>query len=343
MKKKIITINLVLAILLAPASLFAKSFKDVKETGNTSWAYKYVDELSNKNILSGYEDGIFKPNNPVSFLETMQIIKTLLNPSEDELKLAREANMEIANSNGVLDWAKDAICFNLYHGTITEKTLISARERGFLENKVFPNRNTIAVYFARAFAMEKSKDNSSLNYKDIEKINPITLEYLPSLVNNEIFTSSGSDGKFNGNLAIRRSEIAVITSKSLKYLENYKSIVENNIDNGVKAEDLIVNPEENKNPTTENNDSILINNNMNNTDLEAGEINTNVNFKGEVIEIISSEKVNFIKLRIIESDSIRFNAGEIVTVNTFRKHNINDIVEGSGTLGENSLTNIKLK
>lgn len=343
MKKKIITINLVLAILLAPASLFAKSFKDVKETGNTSWAYKYVDELSNKNILSGYEDGTFKSNNPVSFLETMQIIKTLLNPSEEELKLARDANMDIVNSNGVLDWAKDAICFNLYHGTITEKTLTSARERGFLENKVFPNRNTIAVYFARAFAMEKSKDKSNLNYKDIEKIHPLTLEYLPSLVNNEIFTSTGSDGKFNGNLAIRRSEIAVITSKSLKYLENYKSIVENNIDNGVKAEDLIVNPEENKNPTTENNDSILINNNMNNTDLEAGEINTNVNFKGEVIEIISSEKVNFIKLRIIESDSTRFNAGEIVTVNTFRKHNINDIVEGSGTLGENSLTNIKLK
>ena len=343
MKKKIIAINLVLAILLAPASLFAKSFKDVKETGNTSWAYKYVNELSNKNILSGYEDGTFKPNNPVSFLETMQIIKTLLNPSEEELKLARDANMDIVNSNGVLDWAKDAICFNLYHGTITEKTLTSARERGFLENKVFPNRNTIAVYFARAFAMEKSKDNSNLNYKDIEKINPITLVYLPSLVNNEIFTSSGSDGKFNGNLAIRRSEIAVITSKSLKYLENYKPIVESNMDNEVRAEDLIVNPEENKNPTTENNDSILINNDMNNTDLEAGEINTNVNFKGEVIEIISSEKVNFIKLRITESDSTRFNAGEIVTVNTFRKHNINDIVEGSGTLGENSLTNIKLK
>lgn len=343
MKNKIIAINLVLAILLTPASLFAKSFKDVKQTGSTSWAYKYVDELSNKNILNGYEDGTFKPNNPVSFLETMQIIKTLLNPSEEELKLAREANMEIVNSNGVLDWAKDAVSYNLYHGTITEKTLTSARERGFLENKVFPNRNTIAVYFARAFTMEKSKDKSNLNYKDIEKIHPITLEYLPSLVNKEIFTSTGSDGKFNGNLAIRRSEIAVITSNSLKYLENYKPIVENNLDNEVKAEDLIVNSEENKNPVNENNDSILNNNSMDKADLEAGEISTNVNFKGEVIEIISSEKVNFIKLRIIESDSTSFNTGEIVTVNTFRKHNINDIVEGSGTLGENSLTNIKLK
>ena len=50
MKKKIITISLVLSILLAPGSIFAKSFTDVKNSGKTEWAYKYVEELSNKNI-----------------------------------------------------------------------------------------------------------------------------------------------------------------------------------------------------------------------------------------------------------------------------------------------------
>lgn len=341
MKKKIIAINLVFAILFAPTNLFAKSFTDVKENGNISWAYKYVDELSNKNILNGYEDGTFKPNNPVSFLETMQILKTLLNPSEDELKLARESNLELVNSCGVMDWAKDAVCYNIYHGTITEKTLKSARERGFLENKVYPNRNTIAVYFARAFSLDRNSDKSNLNYKDIKKIHPLTLEYLPSLVEKDIFTNSGSDGKFNGNLAIRRSEISVITSKSLKYLENNRGRIVNNTEKDIKAEDLIVNPEENSKNISENSDSILLNKESEN--LEAAELNPNVNFKGEVIEIIESDKVNFIKIKIIESDSDKFNTGEVVTVNTFRKHNINDIVEGSGILGENSLTNIKLK
>lgn len=341
MKKKIIAINLVFAILFAPTNLFAKSFTDVKENGNTSWAYKYVDELSNKNILNGYEDGTFKPNNPVSFLETMQILKTLLNPSEDELKLARESNLELVNSCGVMDWAKDAVCYNIYHGTITEKTLKSARERGFLENKVYPNRNTIAVYFARAFSLDRNSDKSNLNYKDIKKIHPLTLEYLPSLVEKDIFTNSGSEGKFNGNLAIRRSEISVITSKSLKYLENNRGRIINNTEKDIKAEDLIVNPEENSKNISENSDSILLNKESEN--LEAAELNPNVNFKGEVVEIIESDKVNFIKIKIIESDSDKFNTGEVVTVNTFRKHNINDIVEGSGILGENSLTNIKLK
>lgn len=355
MKKKIIAISLVLSILLAPGSIFAKSFTDVKNSGKTEWAYKYVEELSNKNILNGYEDGTFRPNNPVSFLETMQIIKTLSNPSDEEMKLAREAYMEMANANGVIDWAKDAICFNLYHGTITEKTLINARERGFLDNKLYPNRNSIAVYFARALNIEKSQDKSNLKYKDMKKIHPLTMEYLPNLVNSNIFTSTGSEGNFNGNLAIRRSEIAVLTSKSLEYFNKNLDKVKKPKD--VNTEDLLVKPEDNK--ASENNslskdnnknekDSFLVNKDLNNKtiddrDLEAAEANIPIKFKGQVIEIIESKNVNFIRIKVTESDSDRFGPGQVITVNTFRKHNINDIVEGYGILGENSLINIKLK
>lgn len=356
MKKKIIAIGLVLSILLAPGSIFAKSFTDVKNSGNTEWVYKYVEELSNKNILNGYEDGTFKPNNPVSFLETMQIIKTLLNPTEEDMKLAREAYMETVNSNGVIDWARDAICFNLFHGTITEKTLKSAHERGFLDNKVYPNRNTIAVYFAKALNIDKNQDRSNLKYNDMKNIHSLTLEYLPNLVNSNIFTSTGSEGNFNGNLAIRRSEIAVLASKTLEFIKENGNNLEKPKE--FKAEDLLVNPNEDKldeNKTKEdnntentNNNSILVNNNLekdkdSKNNLEAVETSTHINFKGQVIDIIESKNVNFIRLKITESDSDKFGPGQVVTVNTFRKHNINDIVEGSGILGENSLTNIKLK
>ena len=356
MKKKIIVINLLLSLVLAPGSIFAKSFTDVKNSGKTEWAYKYVEELSNKNILNGYEDGTFRPNNPVSFLETMQIIKTLINPSEDDMRLARETYMETANANGVIDWAKDAICFNLYHGTITEKTLINARERGFLDNKLYPNRNSIAVYFARALNINKSKDTSNLKYKDKKKINPLTIEYLPNLVNSKIFTSTGSEGYFNGNLAIRRSEMAVITSKSLEHFNSNLDKVRKHKE--VNAEDLLVNTEENnkdiKNNSLDKDNNIDKNTILDNSDLnakphdgvgelEAAEANIPINFKGQVIEIIDSKNVSFIRIKVIESDSDRFGTGQIITVNTFRKHNINDIVEGSGILGENSLTNIKLK
>lgn len=351
MNKKIIVINLSLLLLLEPASIFAKSFKDLSKNGKSAWAYDYVEELCKKNILKGYEDGSFKPNNPVSFLEIMQILKTVLNPSQDEINSARAAYLEFVNANGIVDWAKDAVCYNLYQGTITEKTITSAREKGFLENKVYPNRNTIAVYYARAFKLEKNTDRSNLKYKDINNINPLTMEYLPSLVSANIFTSTGSDGNFNGNFAIRRSEIAVITSRGLAYVSGNLDKVKGN-GNAPAGEDLSVNNSDNKAPEENNDANNAVNNNSilnggeakgNTEDLTPAEVGTMVNFKGEVIEVIDGGNVKFIRVKVTESDSDKFGPGNIITINTFKAHKLNDLVEGSGIFGENSLTNIKLK
>lgn len=353
MKKKFIAIALSALLLFAPASIFARSFKDLSKNGKSAWAYDYVEELCKKNILKGYEDGSFKPNNPVSFLEIMQILKTVLNPSQDEINSARNAYLEFVNANGIIDWAKDAVCYNLYQGTITEKTITSAREKGFLENKVYPNRNTIAVYYARAFKLEKNTDRSNLKYKDINNINPLTMEYLPSLVSANIFTSTGSDGNFNGNFAIRRSEIAVITSRGLAYVSANLDKVKNS-GNAPAGADLLVNNSENKVPeekknneanNTVNNNSILngVEAKGNTEVLTPAEVGTMVNFKGEVIEVIDGGSVKYIRVKVTESDSDKFGPGNIITINTFKAHKLNDLVEGSGIFGENSLTNIKLK
>ncbi|WP_019124286.1 S-layer homology domain-containing protein [Peptoniphilus grossensis] len=353
MKKKFIAIALSALLLFAPASIFAKSFKDLSKNGKSGWAYDYVEELSKKNILKGYEDGSFKPNNPVSFLEIMQILKTVLNPSQDEINSARAAYLEFVNANGIVDWAKDAVCYNLYQGTITEKTITSAREKGFLENKVYPNRNTIAVYYARAFRLEKNADRSNLKYKDINNINPLTMEYLPNLISANIFTSTGSDGNFNGNFAIRRSEIAVITSRGLAYVSGNLDKVKNS-GNAPAGEDLSVNnsdnkvPEENKNNEANNalNTNSILNgeeSKSNTEELTPAEVGTMVNFKGEVIEVIDGGNVKYIRVKVTESDSDKFGPGNIITINTFKAHKLNDLVEGSGIFGENSLTNIKLK
>ena len=353
MKKKFIAIALSALLLFAPASIFARSFKDLSKNGKSAWAYDYVEELCKKNILKGYEDGSFKPNNPVSFLEIMQILKTVLNPSQDEINSARNAYLEFVNANGIIDWAKDAVCYNLYQGTITEKTITSAREKGFLENKVYPNRNTIAVYYARAFKLEKNTDTSNLKYKDINNINALTMEYLPNLISANIFTSTGSDGNFNGNFAIRRSEIAVITSRGLAYVSGNLDKVKNS-GNVAPGENLPVNNGENKVPeekknneanNTVNNNSILNGEEAkSNTEvLTPAEVGTMVNFKGEVIEVIDGGSVKYIRVKVTESDSDKFGPGNIITINTFKAHKLNDLVEGSGIFGENALTNIKLK
>ena len=115
---------------------------------------------------------------------------------------------------------------------------------------------------------------------------------------------------------------------------------ENKIPDGNKVND--------KNNSTKDNNSILGNKTSNkdvqNTDdLTAAEASTPVNFKGEVTEVIDGGSVKYIRVKVTESDSSKFMPGNIITVNTFRNHKVNDLVEGSGIFGENSLTNINLK
>lgn len=351
-KKNILTLNLVILALMAPNNIFAKEFKDVKQNGNVSWAYEYIDELSNKNILKGYENGTFKPNNAVSFLETMEIIKSTLNPSEDEVKEAVTKNLEILNSNGVPEWARGAVAFNIEHETITVKTLEQAKERGFINSKVYPNRNSIAVYFARALNLNKSDDKKLLNYKDMDKIAPLTLEYLPELIKANIFTATGSEGKFNGNKAIKRSEIAAITSKSIKWIEN-NEVVEEPITDGeslIPEGDLSSDNTNNTNDNNleENSNDNALSDDLTNTEdnknsyISNEEVNDTVNFAGEILEITDAQSVKYLKVKITESDNPNFPAGNLITVYTSRTYKVGDSVSGSGKLGKNNLLDIKL-
>ena len=226
MKKNIKSFASVLMIgtLLISNTTYAKSFKDLNKSGDYGWAYSSVDNLSNKSILGGYPDGSFKPERPVSFLEIMQIIKNIKNPSDIEMQKAKEAFMPVVKKYKVAPWAQDSVCYALFTNVITEKTLISASNRGFSKdtNTVYPNRNSVTVYFGRAFGFSGSGKTDNLKHKDLKNVPNMTKGYLSELVDAKIYSATGSDGYFNGNKYIRRAEVAVISDRAINYLDNKK-------------------------------------------------------------------------------------------------------------------------
>ncbi|CDZ75319.1 putative S-layer homology domain protein [Peptoniphilus sp. ING2-D1G] len=236
MKKiyKILFITLVFLIL--PKGIYAKSFTDLKSDGEYGWAYNAVDSLSEKNIFGGYPDGTFKPYRAVSFLEIMQVIKNIKNPSPDELKAAENTYYSTANIYHVPSWAIEAVCYNLAINTITERTLEAAERGGFLRdtNTVFPNRNSVTVYFGRAFNLPQG-DMENLRHEDLDKIPQMTKEYLTGLIEAGVYAATGSDGYFNGSKYIRRSEVAIVADNYLNYLNGNSTPVETGNLIGVKT------------------------------------------------------------------------------------------------------------
>lgn len=221
--RRVVSVGLA-SIMLMPSATFAKEFKDVKKDNKYSWAYNAIDVLSDKNVISGHPDGNFKPGDNVSFEELMQLLKQILNPSSDELKTAREKYQKVAKDNGVNSWAEDAICLALHRGYLNESALKKASEMGFMkiENRSYPSRGDIAIFFARALNLDANGDKSLLKHKDVNKMGENLKGYLASLVDAKIFTSTGSDGSFEGDRPITRAETAIITKSSFDYASNNK-------------------------------------------------------------------------------------------------------------------------
>ncbi|WP_308533691.1 S-layer homology domain-containing protein [uncultured Peptoniphilus sp.] len=220
--KKALAISLT-AITFATTCVSAKSFSDVSRTGSFSWAFSAIDELSDKNVISGYPDGTYKPEAPVSFPEVMQLIVQVVNPSESEIKEAKDKYEKLLNEKDTPDWAKKAFSVALYRGIVSETEFKDAADKGFLEakEKKYPIRKDIAVFFARALKLSSSGDKSYLRHDDLDQIPDNVKGYLASLVKAGIFTSTGSDGKFNGDKEIRRSEMAIIVKAGFDYMSSH--------------------------------------------------------------------------------------------------------------------------
>ncbi len=213
------------ALMLAPSATFAKEFKDVKKKNNKySWAYDAIDKLSDNNIISGHPDGEFKPGEPVSLEELLQLIKQILRPSDQEIKTAKEKYSKIAKEKGVNSWAEDAICLALHRGYLDENSLKKASERGFfkISGREYPSRGDIAIFFARALQLSPNGNTNLLKHNDKDKMSDTLKGYLSSLVDAKIFTSTGSDGNFEGERSITRAETAIITKASFDYAEKNK-------------------------------------------------------------------------------------------------------------------------
>ena len=220
MKKSIKKIMIIgLSAITLVQGIDAKSFTDMKDSGY-GWANEYVDYLTEHNYLAGYDDGTFKPQRAVSFLETLRIIESL------KIGNVKDNMVYDLSPYKIPTWAVSAVNYNLQIGTITLNTLDAAVKKGLIIGKKYPTRGTIAALFGRALESENTGDKTLLNYKDLDRVNPEALKYLPGLVSFGIFDKNGSDGYFNGDKHIRRAEMAVIMKKTLNYKKNSTPVVE---------------------------------------------------------------------------------------------------------------------
>lgn len=187
MNKKLISTITLSAILIAPTNILAKTFSDVN---NNDWFYSVVNELSDKGIISGYEDNTFKPQKSVSYAEFL----TLLNNSIGEKQSPDYKNSE--------EWYKPTFDY--------------LKQKGVITNIQNPNaeitRNEMAKYLSLGLEKLKNQKIDTTTPASIKDFDSIPNEYkdLVASVVNAGLIKGDENQNFNGSKSLTRAETAVI-------------------------------------------------------------------------------------------------------------------------------------
>ncbi len=190
--KKIISLLISMIILTS----CAYAFTDVKEE---EWFYPTVTEMAEKGILTGYEDGSFRPSESVTYAEYITILKRIATGGDERSETGHWAkkSLEYAYENKWYDYDE-----------ISESVCDSPA-----------SRQMAAKLTALAFDIPKTENDDGVYWKymrsikDFDKINGRYAYLVIRCYNNKILTGD-ENGCFNPESPLTRAEACAIISRA---------------------------------------------------------------------------------------------------------------------------------
>lgn len=210
---------LLLALSCIPAvPAFAEySFSDISDK-KYEWAVGYIENMADMKLISGYEDGTYRPDNSITRLEALSLFaRAMGSRSEINQKALKAANTKYGDTVAKykLSFGSEDVEYLLYRGALKETELNSYLAED-LRNEPMP-RHEAAVIITKALCAEKEATSEimiDLEYTDAKQIPSKSSQYVYYVTKNNIMTGMG-DGTFSPNSGVLRSQIAVMLSKTV--------------------------------------------------------------------------------------------------------------------------------
>ena len=205
----------ILAVVLLFSTVAAATFSDVENDPTVAWAKPYITEMSEKGYIKGYEDGTFKPNNPISKTEALILLSRMIGVNNDSfadsVAFATEEYKSVLSKYST-NYAKE-VSFLLYTGILSEDELDT-----YISNA---NKNTPLLRYQAAIlltkllgAEEEVEKNSfvSSSYADTAQIPDSARAYVEYVKERGIMQGMGNNDAgeplFSPNTNVTRSQMA---------------------------------------------------------------------------------------------------------------------------------------
>jgi hypothetical protein len=207
MKKTLsVFLTIVLLLTVVTGNVFAQqgegqTFKDIKG----HWGVASIMRMQELGILDGYEDGTFRPNNPLTPEELAVILDRImdrkLGVDSDTESEEEDDEEEEEGLAGVPAWARKAVARGFTFRYLEMKRFHS---------HVQVSRLSVAVAIAKALDLEPVEDFESNPFRDVD-ISDEDYGYLIALYEEGIIKGY-PDGNFNPNGFVNRGQMASIIS-----------------------------------------------------------------------------------------------------------------------------------
>lgn len=146
--KKVYVLMLIIFLMLTSATL---AYTDV----SGHWAEKNIESLSRINIIRGYSDSTFRPDDYITRAELITIVNRLLKNSEQSYKYIPDVNST--------DWYAEEVRKGIYSG------IIQGNEDGMIRPNDYITREEAVLILGRAF-VENMPVYNTFSYEDIDEI-----------------------------------------------------------------------------------------------------------------------------------------------------------------------------
>lgn len=221
--KKVLSLILAVAMLLSMATMVqAVKFEDVDD--NYSWAKDAIEELSEERVITGYEDGTFKPGKSITRQEAITLFSKALGASAE----TNQAIVDFAYGiyEGELEKCADSYAvkqgaYLIYRKVFTVDEVIdylSAANRN-KELKRYEAATLIAKALGADAWLKNNKDvDTTLTYADVDNIPAKYVDYVFYTTTLGIMGEMG-DNKFGPAEYVTRAQIAVMIKRISDMME----------------------------------------------------------------------------------------------------------------------------
>lgn len=205
-KKRIFALVMMVVMVFASVSVNAQNTEqqgnDFNDVGSDHWAYEYIQLMTDKGIINGYDDGTFKPSATVSRAEFAKMMVLTLNIEPYSPATATFEDVEKSN------WAYKYVETGKYYLTGFKSTSGYTFRPGSTAV-----REDMAVAVVKGLGINADETDMSIldSYSDEDSISPNLRKYVAAAINEGIMIGSGGSFSPQGNL--NRAEAATLLAR----------------------------------------------------------------------------------------------------------------------------------